>query len=74
MIRPAEGFIATCARCGRRTTDDWPGAPMVYANEEQANEHLIHLGWWSADPLDDIAVCPPCREQIDAEYGGGGGP
>lgn len=64
-IREVTVWIATCDRCGRRTTDDYPGCPMHYDTEQGADAHLIDLGWYSADPLDDIACCTKCRDAID---------
>lgn len=57
-------WTAQCDRCGRRTTDDYPGCPMVYPYAGSAEQHLVDLGWCTADPLDDIAVCGKCRDAI----------
>ena len=64
-IRQVTVFTAQCDRCGRRTTDDWPGMAMTYPTWQDADADLIQLGWYSADRLDDLAVCTACRRAID---------
>lgn len=59
-------WTATCDRCGRRTMDDSLGCPMSYRTQSEAVDDLVELGWSTADPLDNIAVCGACRVAIDS--------